>query len=208
MLKNEKFWNKISEKYAKKPVPNEAVYQKKLAITQSYLNQEMSVLEFGCGTGSTALKHAPFVKNYLATDIASNMLNIAQTKLANTNIDNLEFQHISFEDLTAKNQTFDAIIGMSILHLVDNPKLSIQHVYDLLKPNGVFVSSTPCVSGLWKALKLIMPVCVPLGLLPRIHFFSDDDLVSDMTDAGFQIKEHWIPVENKMTSFIVATKPA
>lgn len=203
-----KFWNKIAEKYAKKPVPNEVVYQKKLTMTEAYLNQDMSVFEFGCGTGSTALKHAPFVKHYLATDLASNMIDIANRKLAATTINNLQFEVTAIEDVSHQNQTFDAIVAMSILHLVDNPKATIQHIYELLAPNGVFISSTACVSGWWLGLKLLMPICVPLGLLPKVQFFSHRKLVSMLQNTGFEIETHWIPNESKMTSFIIAKKPA
>ena len=62
MISSNKFWNKHAEGYAKRVVPNETIYQEKLAMTQRYFNDEMSVMEFGCGTGSTALIHAPHVK--------------------------------------------------------------------------------------------------------------------------------------------------
>jgi ubiquinone/menaquinone biosynthesis C-methylase UbiE len=57
-----RFWDLFAERYAKTPVANEVMYQKKLEATQRYFKSDMHVLEFGCGTGSTALVHAPFVK--------------------------------------------------------------------------------------------------------------------------------------------------
>jgi 2-polyprenyl-3-methyl-5-hydroxy-6-metoxy-1,4-benzoquinol methylase len=96
---------------------------------------------------------------------------------------------------------------MSILHLVDKPQATIQQVYDLLKPNGIFISSTPCISGLWLGLKLVMPIAVPLGLLPKVQFFSHEKLIGFLKESGFRIETHWIPDENKMTSFIIAKKP-
>ncbi len=77
-----KFWDRIADKYSKKPVPDEAVYQKKLRITRDYLRPDSEVLEFGCGTGSTAIAHAPFVSRILANDISSRMIEIAERKAA------------------------------------------------------------------------------------------------------------------------------
>ena len=57
-----RFWNWNAERYARQAIADEASYQKKLAITQSYLTPDMRVVEFGCGTGSTAIVHAPKVK--------------------------------------------------------------------------------------------------------------------------------------------------
>ena len=66
-----KFWDRIAERYARTPVADETSYKKKLQITQDYLRPGMEVLEFGCGTGSTALIHAPYVKHIHAIDISS-----------------------------------------------------------------------------------------------------------------------------------------
>ena len=61
-----KFWDRIAERYSKKPVSDEDSYQKKLQITHEYLRSDMEVLEFGCGTGSTAITHGPACQNDLA----------------------------------------------------------------------------------------------------------------------------------------------
>lgn len=75
-----KFWDKIAEKYSKQPIADEAAYQKKLQVTQEYFKPDMEVLELGCGTGSTAIIHAPYVKHIRAIDISSKMIEIAQGK--------------------------------------------------------------------------------------------------------------------------------
>ena len=62
MATSTKFWDKIADKYSKQPIADEASYQKKLQVTQEYFKSDMEVLEFGCGTGSTAITHAPHVK--------------------------------------------------------------------------------------------------------------------------------------------------
>ena len=63
-----KFWDKIADQYSKESIADEAAYQKKLQVTQEYLKPHMEVLEFGCGTGSTAIIHAPYVKHIRAID--------------------------------------------------------------------------------------------------------------------------------------------
>ncbi len=47
-----KFWDKHAERYSKSPVADEESYQKKLQVTREYLQPDMEVLEFGCGTGT------------------------------------------------------------------------------------------------------------------------------------------------------------
>jgi cyclopropane fatty-acyl-phospholipid synthase-like methyltransferase len=61
------FWNKLADKYSRRPVADEAAYKKKLEVTRKYFEPNMEVLEIGCGTGSTAIAHAPFVRHIRAT---------------------------------------------------------------------------------------------------------------------------------------------
>ena len=74
MRQPSKFWDKRAEGYSKSPVADEESYQKKLQVTREYLKPDMEILEFGCGTGSTAITHAPCVKHIRAIDVSSKML--------------------------------------------------------------------------------------------------------------------------------------
>ena len=78
MYQEASFWDRHAEGYSKRPIADDAAYQKKLKVTREYFQPDMEVLEFGCGTGSTAISHAPFVKHIRATDISSKMIEIAR----------------------------------------------------------------------------------------------------------------------------------
>ena len=78
MDRSNKFWDRIAKRYSKQPIADEAAYQKKLEVTRRYFRPDMEVLEFGCGTGSTAIIQAPYVKHIHAIDISSKMIEIAQ----------------------------------------------------------------------------------------------------------------------------------
>jgi len=80
MGQSEKFWDKISARYAKQPIADEAAYQTKLQVTREYLEPEMEVLEISCGTGSTAIIHAPYVKHIRAIDISPKMIAMHKTR--------------------------------------------------------------------------------------------------------------------------------
>lgn len=115
------FWNKRAVKYAKRPVTDQDAYLQKIKVTQHYLHCNMDVLEFGCGTGSTAILHAPKVRNYLATDASEKMIEIGKRKLVATGIDNLEFKVAEIHDLLVEKESYDAILGLNILHLLHDP---------------------------------------------------------------------------------------
>jgi ubiquinone/menaquinone biosynthesis C-methylase UbiE len=200
------FWDRIATRYSKKPVPDEAVYQRKLEVTRGYLRPDMEVLEFGCGTGSTALAHAPFVGHILATDISEKMLEIARGKAADAAVDNVTFRQATLDEVDAPDGSFDAVLGLSILHLLEDKEAAIARVRQLLKPGGVFVTSTVCAGDTMRWIKLILPVGRRLGLMPYVAVFTADELVASLTESGFEIDHRWQPGRGKAL-FLVARKP-
>ena len=204
-----RFWDKHAERYAKRPVADEAAYQKKLEITQTYLRPDMEVLEFGCGTGSTALVHAPFVKHILAIDLSSKMIEIARGKAEAARVDNITFRRAAIDDFTAPDGSFDAILGLSILHLLADRDAVIAKVHRMLQPGGVFVSSTVCIADTMRVFKLIAPIGKFLGVFPLVKVFTTQDLEASLAAGGFAIDHHWRPGTGKSafkSVFIVAKK--
>ena len=65
-----RFWDRFASGYAGGAIGDWAGYERSLARTRELLGPGASVLEIGCGTGSTALTLSLFTGPYLATDIA------------------------------------------------------------------------------------------------------------------------------------------
>lgn len=202
-----RFWDRIAKRYSRQPVSDEVSYQKKLQITRELFHPEMELLEFGCGTGSTALVHAPHVKHIHAIDISSKMIEIAREKAAKSKIENVTFEQATLETINPQPESFDMILGLSILHLVEDRDAAIAKVAKMLKPGGHFVSSTACLGDHLKFFKLIAPIGRLLGLLPVLRVFSTQELVTSLENAGFEIEQCWSPGKIKGV-FIVARKPS
>ena len=201
-----KFWDKIAERYSKQPIADEAAYQKKLQVTRQYFLPDMGVLELGCGTGSTAIAHAPYVKHILAIDISSKMIEIAQGKADAKNVENVTFMRSTIDEFSASDQTFDAVLGLSILHLLDNKEEVTAKVHKMLKLGGIFVTSTACIGDtMMRFLKVIVPIGKFFGLMPMVKVFTTKELEDSLTDAGFEIDYQWQPGKGKAV-FIVAKK--
>jgi len=207
MDQSDKFWDKIAERYSKQPIADEAAYQKKLQVTRQYFRPDMAVFEFGCGTGSTAIIHAPYVKHILAIDISSKMIDIAQGKADAENIHNITFERATIDEFNVPDGSLDVVMGFSILHLLDNKELVISQVHKMLKPGGIFVTSTVCLNNWMKLIKFVVPIGRLLGVMPLVKVFTAEELVASFTSAGFEIDYQWQPGENK-SAFIVAKKPA
>jgi ubiquinone/menaquinone biosynthesis C-methylase UbiE len=206
MSPSPKFWNKVAAKYAASPVGDEAAYQRKLGVTQSYFRPDMKVFEFGCGTGSTAIVHAPHVAHIHATDISERMIEIAQGKADAAEIENITFETLVFDAYDPPEASYDAVLGLSILHLLDDLDAAIAKVHRMLKPGGFFASSTVCLGQtmwwLWPVLKLGRLT----GKVPLVKFLRIKPLEASLIRAGFRIDHKW--QQGGKAAFIVAVKDA
>ena len=207
MDQSAKFWDKIAEKYSKQPVADEAAYQKKLQITREYFQADMEVLELGCGTGSTAILHAPYVKHIHAIDISSKMIEIAQGKADAQGIKNITLEQSTIDDLKLPDQSLDVVLALSVLHLLEEKEKAIAKVYNMLKPGGIFVTSTACLgNSMIKYIKLVEPIGKLFGLMPSVTVFTTKELEASLTDAGLEIDYQWQPEGKVKAVFIVAKK--
>ena len=207
MMSNKaRFWDRIATKYFQQPINDEAAYERKLELTREKLTEHSEVLEFGCGTGGTALKHAPHVKHILATDISENMLEIANRQKAESGVDNVTFQQADFDTLTAPQGSFDVVLGMSILHLLSDRRPAIAKVREMLKPGGYFITSTACLGNkLWFMAPVLWGGRL-IGRLPLVRIFTYGQLVDSMRDGGFEIEHEWVP-DSGNSVFVIARKP-
>ncbi len=201
-----KFWDRIANYYSKQAIGDEAAYQKKLQVTRQYFLPDMELLEFGCGTGSTAITHAPHVKHIQAIDISPKMLAIAQDKADANKINNITFQRASIDDFNVPAESLDIVLGLSILHLLENKEAVMARVYKMLKPGGLFVTSTTCLGENMKYMGLIAPIGKFLGLMPLLRIFTGKELTDSIGQAGFRIDYQWQP-SKKQALFVVAKKP-
>jgi ubiquinone/menaquinone biosynthesis C-methylase UbiE len=206
MTQSSLFWDRIAPRYSRKPVPDEAVYQEKLAVTRKYLQPDMEVMEIGCGTGSTSIAHSPYVSHILATDISGKMIEIAREKAAAEGIENVTFEQRAIEDLSVQPKSLDAVLALSILHLLEDKETAISHIHKMLKPGGVFVSSTACLGDTMKFFKYIGPIGKFLRLIPLVKVFTVPDLVDSITNDGqFEIEHQWQPKKGDSV-YIVARR--
>lgn len=201
------FWDKMAAQYASQPIADEAAYETKLRVTRSYLRPDMELLEFGCGTGGTALLHAPYVAHIKAIDFSERMLEFARAKARDAGITNVSFEQADVVSLKAAEASYDMVLGLSILHLIKPVEPVIAKVFTMLRPGGFFVTSTACLGDSMAFFKYIAPLGQALGLLPVLNVMSADQLAEKFEHAGFRIAHRWEPGRNKAV-FMIAEKPA
>ncbi len=203
-----KFWDKTAEKYSRQPISDQKTYELKLDLMREYFTPETVLLEFGCGTGSTAILNAPFVKQIDASDVSPEMITIARSKLVTEGVDNVTFEVADMDGNQIPDGKYDAALGMNILHLLDDRMSVMRTVYDALKPGGYFISSTFCLREklMFRLMEPLFPLMSALGQWPRVQRMTAKRLQTDIESIGFRTVHHWQPNKGSVL-FLVGQKP-
>ena len=212
LMKNAaQFWNGQAEKYAKKPIANMQAYNATLDRTRSYLAKDQYVLEVGCGTGATALQLCDSVQEYVGSDISSGMIRIASETAFARGARNVAFKTAGVGDIVGTTNSFDAVLGFNLLHLLPRLDEDLRSIASVLKPGGLFISKTFCHLGpaaplKYRLMKVVLPVMQLLGLAPFVQFQNEAELKQRVAAQGFDILETRHFGTDVSVPFIVARK--
>ena len=205
------FWNRIARKYAADPITDIAGYEATLRRVQALLSPECEVLEIGCGTGTTALRLAPFTRGLLATDVSADMIAIAQEKLVARPTPQLRFAVADADAPAAAPASCDAVLAFNLLHLVGDLDGALAAAVQCLHPGGLLICKTPCIAEMNPLVpRLALPLMRAIGKAPHVLCFNASALQAAIVRQGPEI----LAVERHGTRgkdirvFIVARKPA
>lgn len=110
---------------------------------QYEIQQNSRILELGCGNGTFWVKNEDRISrdwDLTLSDFSSGMLEDAQNNLKN--IPNIQYEQINIQNIPYENDSFDVIIANYMLYHVPDRKQALQEVRRVLKPGGVFYTST------------------------------------------------------------------
>jgi ubiquinone/menaquinone biosynthesis C-methylase UbiE len=184
-----RFWDRTARRYAADPIEDQDGYVPTVDRTRHYLLGTDTVLELGCGTGTTALQLAAHVSRIVATDLSSEMIAIAREKAAVQACGNAEFAVATPERASWPDGSFDAVLAFNLWHLFAVRTSALSHVQRVLKPGGLFVSKTPCLAEMNPLIRLALPMMQLVGKAPYIAVFSASAFEREIEAAGFAIIE-------------------
>ena len=183
----EKFWDLISSKYAKSPIQNRSAYDIKIEKIKTFLTPEQVVLDIGCGTGTQCGDLSGNVKQVTGIDISSKLLAIAEQRMAERKLDNVEFIHTSLFDERFQPGSFDVVMAFYVLHFFEDTDAVFKRIHDLLKPDGLFISETACLGEKNKILAGLLRVAGYIGILPLINLLTTQEIETALEKSGFNI---------------------
>jgi len=209
--RNAHFWDRIARKYAADAIADTAGYEATLRRVQALLSVEQDVLEIGCGTGTTALRLAPFTRRLLATDFSAGMIAIAREKLAAQPTPQLSFSVADADAPGFGQGAYGVALAFNLLHLVTELDHALALGLQALRPGGLLISKTPCIAEMNPLVPyLALPLLRAIGKAPHVLCFTGEELQAAITRQGMEI----VSVERHGTRgkdirvFIVARKPA
>ncbi len=211
MPSDRKFWNKIARKYAKNPIADMAAYEYTLERTASSLSPRQRVVEIGGGTGTTAVRLAPHVAQYIGTDVSDEMIAIAREKNAAEAVAHLSFEQFDV-DTEHTTKTYDVIFGFNVLHLLRGSDYGISTLDQMLQPGGLLITKTICYPDGWRGIALrsiiaVMPLLRMIGKAPFVRIPTIPDLHAAFDALGYEVLEQGNYPASQPRRFIVARKP-
>jgi len=211
MRKAKDFWDKSAGNYDKTEERFEHIHRTARERAKKYLKDSDVVLDYGCGTGTVACEFADSVKEIHAIDISTGMIELAKEKAAAGNVENVDFVPTDIFDERYKKESFDVVLAFNMLHTISDPHSVTQRIHELLKPDGTFISVTPCLrdkmSFAVNAQIQLVRILVKIGIIPvPIRRLKSSELDDLMADGNFETIDTESIYQGASSYFMVAKK--
>jgi len=211
MNKSQIFWDKQAKRYDYSERQFEPVFNEVIAKTKEYLNANDNVLDFGCATGTKTLELAGATNQILGIDISDEMIKEATKKKKELKIMNASFIQGTIFKNDFEKSSFDRIISYGVIHLLDDSEKEIKRIHELLKPGGLFISTTACLKdkmALKNRLEFSTYFLIKkLGIFPlHLNMFRTSDVEKLIISQDFNLVKSEKIFHGITISFIVARK--
>ncbi len=185
-------WKRIAKLYEEKFMDMD-IYDDTYSLFCSELSKpNASILEIGCGPGNITrqLRSRLPQATILATDVASEMIEVAKN-----NVGNVQFEVLDAREINSLTEKFDAIIsGFCVLYL-DQSDLTtlIQHSAALLNDQGIIYLSF--IEGDYSDSEVLER---SNGDSMKVHYFQELDVFTLFEDHSIK------PIQTIRVSYSLA----
>jgi SAM-dependent methyltransferase len=128
-------------------------WDRRVGMLTNLLKSGMKVLEIGCGTGFFTKEITKKPVQLIAIDISPELIEVARRNILDSNVEFIieNAYQMSFDD-----QTFNAVIGSSVLHHL-NIDAALNEIYRVLTPGGFIAFTEPNMMNPQIALQKNIP---------------------------------------------------
>jgi 2-polyprenyl-3-methyl-5-hydroxy-6-metoxy-1,4-benzoquinol methylase len=98
--------------------------------------KDLTVMDFGCGTGLVTLRLAPLVQSITGVDSSSGMLDVLTAKVKEQGLSNVSTQLVDFDQGGKVEGKFHLIVSSMTMHHVPDTAALLRQWFDLLLPGG------------------------------------------------------------------------
>lgn len=128
-------------------------WKRRVQMLTHLVKPGQKVLELGCGTGYFTRELAKTEASVTSVDISPDLLAIARNEIKS---DNVTFCEENAYEMSFAGESFDSVVGSSVLHHLDIDK-ALSEIYRVLKPNGFMVFTEPNMMNPQIALQKNIP---------------------------------------------------
>lgn len=114
-------------------------FQRRVKMLTAHITKDMNVLEIGCGIGLFSKEFANTQAKITAIDISPDLLDVARQTVSSGNI---HFQIENAYRLSFADQTFDTVVGSSVIHHLE-VDAALKEFFRVLKPGGKIAFTEP-----------------------------------------------------------------
>lgn len=191
-MKEYNYWGERARSYdaATAHVVGEGTQRETKGWLLNQLQETDDVLELGCGTGQFSEAVAQKARHLTATEVASEMLDVAMRRLspfANVIVQVEDCYRTTFPD-----GTFDVVFLGNVIHILGKPMQALTESRRVLKPGGriLVADATSCGMPFWSKLAMGIRYLKKFGLPPRENrIVGPGDVARWLEAAGFQVEE-------------------
>ena len=189
--KSEQFWNRVAKRTNNSYQKPTDKTLKIIQNLQKYLQPNDHVLDFACGSGIISTEISKNVHTIHGIDISSQMIEIANDRKIEQNLTNVTFSRATLFDENIQIGSFDVIMAFNILHYLEDKEMFMKRINELLKPNGIFISSTIYTKQKKSILFYFFTLVNKLKIMPKINFYSLKELENNILKGNFKMIESY-----------------